>query len=241
MAVRVSIIVPAYNEEKYIAKTLASVRSQTYKDYEIIVVNNNSKDRTAEIARRFTKKVVLEKKKGYHNAIKRGVKESTGEIITFCDADSLYPKDWLAKAIARIDSHPSCLGTFGVGRFYDGGFLVKHILGTIFTVGCMATTYLGFPTACGYNMIIKKKEYLRSGGYDPKIYNGTGLDVELGLRLSRQGKFLFSPSLVVFTSTRRVGEQGLAKTVAIYWNIWIVFVFNRKNKGSYEEYNKVAR
>ena len=94
---KISVIVPAYNEEKYIAQCLKSLTDQTFKDYELIVVNNNSTDDTEKAAKKCVNKIFLEKKKGYIHAVNRGVKEAKGKIITFCDADSMYPRDWLEK------------------------------------------------------------------------------------------------------------------------------------------------
>ena len=109
---KISVIVPAYNEEKYLAKTLKTLRNQTFKDYELIVVDNNSKDRTNEIAKKFADRVVVEKKKGYHNATRRGAKEAKAPIICFCDADSLYPRDWLEKKMADFEKGHVLLAFF---------------------------------------------------------------------------------------------------------------------------------
>ncbi len=70
--VKVSIIVPAYNEEENIEATLKSLLSQTYKNYEIIVVDNNSKDRTKQIAEKYVR-TITETKQGYIYAVVRGV------------------------------------------------------------------------------------------------------------------------------------------------------------------------
>ena len=82
---KVSIIVPAYNEEKNIAKTLEGLKNQDYSDFELIVVDNNSKDRTQEIAKEYTNKVFFEPKKGYMNAVTKGVEESTGDLLPQTD------------------------------------------------------------------------------------------------------------------------------------------------------------
>ena len=124
---RVSIIVPAYNEEKFIARTLETLKNQTYRDYEIIVVNNNSTDNTEKIAKEHVDKVFLEKEKGYHNAVNRGVREAKGDIITFCDADSLYPKNWLKKIIHEFDKDSEVVAVYGTAKFHDYNIIVNFI------------------------------------------------------------------------------------------------------------------
>lgn len=94
--VRVSVVIPAYNEEKAIGPTIEEIQriflSMKHKDYEIIVVNNNSKDKTATIAKKAGAKVLFEKHQpGYGASYKRGFKNATGDVIITGDADATYP------------------------------------------------------------------------------------------------------------------------------------------------------
>src|SRR3989338_320166 len=90
-----SLIVLAHNEEELIEEALKSMRAQAYKDYELIVVDNNSTDKTGEIAKRHADKVLSEKKISYMNAAVTGARAAKGKYIAFCDADTRYPKNWL--------------------------------------------------------------------------------------------------------------------------------------------------
>lgn len=85
----VSVVIPAYNEERYLAACLTSLQKQTLKNFETIVVDNNSTDKTAEIARRFGAKVVKELKQGIIPARERGFREAKAEIIARTDADTI--------------------------------------------------------------------------------------------------------------------------------------------------------
>ena len=86
---KLSIVIPAKNEEKYLPKLLASVKKQSFKDYEIIVADNNSKDKTKEIAKSYGCKIVKGGLPGKgRNA---GAKIAKGEIILFLDADVILP------------------------------------------------------------------------------------------------------------------------------------------------------
>lgn len=91
----VSIVIPAYNEEASIGGTIQEINKVTDKlkgcRFEIIVVNNNSADRTGEIAGKEGARVVLEKRQGYGCAYKRGLSEAKGDIIITGDADGTYP------------------------------------------------------------------------------------------------------------------------------------------------------
>lgn len=95
MKKKVSIVIPAYNEEKSIGQTLDEINNTIKKisnyDFEIIVSNNNSTDKTEVIAKEKGAKVVFQPKQGYGNAYKKGLKEASGDIIITGDADGTYP------------------------------------------------------------------------------------------------------------------------------------------------------
>ncbi len=86
----ISVVVPAFNEEKFIGRCLEALKRQDFSEkYEIIVVDNNSTDKTAQIAKRMGVKVVSEKKQGDVFALRKGCSEAQGEIIAITDAETL--------------------------------------------------------------------------------------------------------------------------------------------------------
>jgi len=91
----VSVVIPAYNEEESIGNSIQEVKKAikyiSNYDFEIIVINNNSKDKTEEIAKKNGAKVVFEDKKGYGHAYKKGLSEVKGDIIITGDGDATYP------------------------------------------------------------------------------------------------------------------------------------------------------
>ena len=115
---QVSVVMPAYNEEKYIGECLASLARQTVEPMEIIVVDNNSMDRTAEIARQAGVRVVKEKKQGMIPARNRGFDEARGEIIARCDADCRVPEDWVERIRQQFRQN-QIDGLTGPVEFYD--------------------------------------------------------------------------------------------------------------------------
>ena len=106
----VSVIFPAYNEENYIRAAVEDFFSNGVVD-EIVVVNNNSKDRTDAEARQTTARVVLETKQGYGNALQRGLREASGDIIILAEPDSTFMGKDVLKLLAYSDDFDMVCGT----------------------------------------------------------------------------------------------------------------------------------
>lgn len=101
---KVSVIIPVYNGEKTLQRCLDSLLCQTYKNFEIIAVDNNSKDRTKKIIKGSTKiKYIFESKKGRSSARNAGIKAAHGRIIAMTDCDCIAPKDWLERLTELIN------------------------------------------------------------------------------------------------------------------------------------------
>jgi len=91
---KVSIVTPSFNQGKYIEETIKSVVNQTYKNIEHIIIDNESDDGTIEILKKYRHlKWLSEKDKGQTNAINKGIKMSSGEIIAWLNSDDLYYED----------------------------------------------------------------------------------------------------------------------------------------------------
>ncbi len=121
--VNISIIIPIYNGEKYIERCMESLLNQTYQEFEIVLIDNNSNDRSYAICKRyaeFTKKVVLfqEMKPGPGCARNRGLSVAKGRYITFLDCDDYWESDYLEKMIKAAEAN-SDLDLILCGRFYD--------------------------------------------------------------------------------------------------------------------------
>ncbi|MDO5851627.1 MAG: glycosyltransferase family 2 protein [Methanobacteriaceae archaeon] len=118
---KVSIVIPALNEEGIVGATIESIPSDKIRkagyDLEILVVNNNSTDNTAQEAKSAGAKVIFETNRGYGNAYLRGFKEATGDIIIMGDADGTYPLD---KSLEFIDYIAKEDYDFVMGSRFDG-------------------------------------------------------------------------------------------------------------------------
>lgn len=112
MDAKISIIVPVYNTEKYVGETIELLAGQTYKNLEIILVDNNSKDNSLEICRSYAQKdpriaVFSEKTPGPSAARNRGLDAATGDFICFCDSDDLPDKAMYGTLLESIVSSGS--------------------------------------------------------------------------------------------------------------------------------------
>ncbi len=105
----VSIVVPAYNAEKYIAEAIESVISQTYNNWELIIINDGSTDKTEEIIRDFEDNritIFYQKNSGVCSARNRGIAFAKGEYITFLDADDILPQKSLELRVKFLQNNP---------------------------------------------------------------------------------------------------------------------------------------
>ena len=98
----ISVIIPVYNGEKYVAQCIENILCQTYKNLEIIVVNDGSTDRTAQIAEQYPVRLVNQEKEGTSVARNRGIEAATGEYIHFMDVDDLINLDYYAHMLETI-------------------------------------------------------------------------------------------------------------------------------------------
>lgn len=232
---KTSIIVPAYNEAKNIARTLKSLRNQTHQDREIVVIDNNSTDKTNQIAQKYADKVILEKKQGYVYAVRRGAQAATGELITFCDADSIYPEKWLAKAVSKFTKN--VVVVYGGCYSIDDNKLISFLIAIGFAKFLIFSKILGLDNTCGYNFIMRKSAYDQAGGYDA-AYQKMSPDVELGQRLKKVGQLKLVPSLIVGTSTRRFKKGERLKALRMYTHAWWAMVRGKSPNTDYDEYNR---
>ena len=119
MNIRVSLVIPVHNEEKQIADCLRAIGQQRLKAYEVIVVDNNSTDRTVRIARQFKfVKIVTAKRQGVVHARDRGFNAAKGDIIGRIDADTRLPRDWTIQ-VSRIFEDTTIDAVSGAMNYYD--------------------------------------------------------------------------------------------------------------------------
>lgn len=240
MSLKVSLIVPAYNEAKFIGKMLTSLQSQTYKSVEIIVVDNASTDSTAAIAAQFTPHVVREDTKGYGFAVNRGSAMATGDLIAFCDADSLYPPNWVADMVIVFRDHPEAVAVYGSAITHDAGWFMNKINGIIYTQFLVISRRLGLDNTSGFNFMIQKSAFDRVGGYDV-AYQKMSPDIMLGKKLHQIGAIIFAPKIRIAASFRRFTNGGIIATAWMFLTNWWAVVRGKSVQVAYTDYNKEYR
>lgn len=119
----VSVIVPVYKVEKYIAQTINSVLNQTYPHFELLIVDDESTDRSIEICQRFDDpriKIISQKNRGLAGARNTGIRHAQGDYLAFLDSDDLWLPEKLAKHFRHLESVPHVGVSFSRSQFIDG-------------------------------------------------------------------------------------------------------------------------
>jgi glycosyltransferase involved in cell wall biosynthesis len=117
---RISVVVPARDEEDRLPRCLASLAAQTRLPDEVVVVDNASSDATARLAAAAGARVLHEAERGIWPAAAAGYDAATGDVIARVDADTVLPPDWLARVEALLADDPGCAAVTGPGRFRLG-------------------------------------------------------------------------------------------------------------------------
>jgi glycosyltransferase involved in cell wall biosynthesis len=216
---KVSIIIPAYNEEKRVGKALTALLAQNYTDFEIIVVDNASSDRTAEIAKKFPVKVVSESRKGTMWACERGRKDASGDIIVRMDADCEPEPDWLRKGVSFFQDN-SVAAVSGPYEFSDGSIFFKTTSlisqKTFYVLTNTITQLFNLGgVMLGGNSFMRSDALKKAGGFNTAI-TFYGDDADTAKRLSHHGRIIFSPRVVMKTSARRFENEGTLRTSGRY-------------------------
>lgn len=118
---RVSIVIPAYNQAAYLGEAIQSALNQTYRDYEIIVVNDGSTDTTSEIASRYKDQIVYicQENRGLSGARNTAIRNARGEFIALLDADDVWLPEFLEKAVPLFSSYPQAAMVYSGYRYID--------------------------------------------------------------------------------------------------------------------------
>ena len=209
---RFSIVIPAFNEEFYLADCLSSLAAQDYQGvFEIIVVDNNSTDRTAELARRAGATVVFEPNRGVCQARQRGTEVATGEIVVSADADTVYGPGWLSRIEHWFLRNPAGVAVGGPCYFHDGprwGLTLQKMLFAVVTLVQRAGGPVIYVTAT--NFAFRSDAFT---GYDTRLAQG-GDELDLLRRLRKRGFVAFDPENAIRTSARRM-EEGVVYNFAV--------------------------
>lgn len=233
---KLSFIIPAWNEEKYLGQALKSILKEIEKyseEIEVIVVNNNSRDKTREIALSFPEvKLVDEPIRGLPQARQAGFLASRGELVANMDADSVLPSGWIGKVFQEFSKNEKLVALSGPYYYYDlskyYNFFVKlyYFPGYIFHLFNHHVLRKGAMLQGG-NFVLRSSALEKVGGFnlDIKFY---GEDTDIARRIQKVGKVKFDFSFMMATSARRLKKEGLLKTARNYVvNYFWVTIFKK--------------
>lgn len=221
----ISIIIPTYNEEKYIGNTLLSIKKQILPrnvSVEVIVVDGKSTDNTVKIAKKYGCKIIV-KKSNIAQARNIGVDASKGEFTLFLDADWIISPYFLFKLLTYFNNDTDCVIGYLLPLEKD---YISRVL--IFLSRLQLRLKLNHPMA----MCVKKNIFEKVNGYNPKLAYCE--DIDLLRKINRFTKIKFSHAFC-FTSMRRQYSNKFEFILPVF-RIFYYFIF-RKSKEKYLIYH----
>lgn len=202
----VTVIIPAYNEASVLAACLESVKAQTIQPEEVIVVDNNSADNTAEIAASYDVKVIKETKQGLSFARNTGFDQAKGSILARIDADTILPPHWVGRVKEQFQkpivglTGPIIFTTFlGSRRLVPLG---RSIHTLVYFKGTRLLT--GYTFLLGCNMVLRHETWDQ---IKEAVWSRDDLyheDADLSIHAQPYGEILFDPELFAYVSPRRL-------------------------------------
>ncbi len=223
----VSVIIPAFNEEKFIEQCLLSVKNQTFKQLEIIVVDDGSKDRTVEISKKYADFVINQNHLGCGRARNAGAKAASGEILVFIDADMRLHEECIEKLIAPI-TEGLHKGTCVVNEMVENP---ENKWSKLWSIAHNLPYDRRIPEGIEYMdtfRAVLKKEFLESGGYyedraagEDKIGERTGF-----LAYAVKGAVIYHNNPDTFTRCMKDAEKfGRGCGMSVKGNEILKFIF----------------
>lgn len=243
---RLTFVIPAYNEEKYLPGCLESILNQTRQlpnsgreIVEIIVVNNASTDNTKQVALNYPGvRVVDEPRKGLTFARQAGFLASSGALIANVDSDCRLTPDWIARVLNAFGSDPTLAALSGPFIYYDltpaQRFFVRIFYATAFFTYLINRYILRVGSMVqGGNFVLTRAALDAIGGFDTSI-SFYGEDTDIARRVSAVGKVRFTFKLKMLSSARRLKREGILNIAARYTinYFWTTF-FKRPYTNSY--------
>ena len=196
----VSVVIPTYNRKNIIPRAIESVLNQTYKNFEIIIVDDGSTDGTIDfLTNQYDSKLkcVLQKNQGASSARNRGINEAKGKYIAFLDSDDEWVASKLETQMAFLEKNPEIALLCGKTYRSDdikktNSYLTKKIIGNLFTT-LYSHSFVSTPT-----VIVKKNILDQVGGFD--INYKSAEDFDLWLKITHDYKCAFLPGLVAIVN-----------------------------------------
>ncbi len=226
----ISVIIPALNEENYIRHAIEGLSAQTFRNFETIVVDGGSKDKTIKLAEKHAK-IIIQKKPGAAVARNSGARAAKGRLLLFLDADTrpspglletyrkVFKEDDVVAATGPVLPLEKARATVAAGYFFVSMVFVK------------ASILLSRPCIVGSNFAVRKDSFMKAKGFNSKMI--TYEDWDLSLRLKKKGRIKFVDKAEVKTSVRRINAWGVFGFFAFYVNNMARYTFLKKPRKEY--------
>ena len=183
----VSVVMPVFNGEKYVAEAIESILTQTFTDFELIIVDDGSRDRSAEIIRNYEARderircVTLEQNTGEAGARNRGLEAASGEFVTSMDSDDVSLPERLGKQVDFLQAHPA-IGAVGTeAQLTDENLNPLHLYGVAENHARIAYDLQMEESIVGATLMMRRHILEACGGYDESLMRSA--DIELVARL----------------------------------------------------------
>lgn len=228
---KASLIIPTLNEEKYLGETLLLLKNQSERDFEVIVADFHSKDRTLTIAEAMGARIVRARKRGPGAGRNAGAEVAKGDILIFIDADTWVPSDFVEKVVRYFRDTGAVAGTC---RYTcNDGNTTDRFLYIFASNGLyLLQKFRIFTHLPGFCSFYYRPVFEALGGYREDLTHQE--DGELAQRFTRAGRLGYVPNLTVATSARRVRKWGYFKITMSYLADATVFFFAKKIIGLYD-------
>lgn len=200
---KVFVVIPVYNEEKYIKKCLDSLMNQEEKPDEIIIANNNSTDNTINIVKNYNVKIINENFQGIGYARNTGFNSAQGDIIARCDADTVCPPDWVHKIKSNFLQNEGVIAVSGPGSFHDLFLPKTNTLFTKIFYFWLTKQFQGYYPLFGANMAIKKTVWQQVKNIVCTSNIDLHEDMDLAIHIHKFGNIVYDSTLVIDTTARR--------------------------------------
>lgn len=222
---KVTVIIPTYNRENELKVCLDALSNQTYKNYEIIVIDDGSTDGTKKLVKTYKNiKYIYQNNYGPAKARNKGIISATGEILAFTDDDCIPEKDWLKNAVPYFNN-PSIIGVEGITMSSD----LYSTPTSIATINLHGKKY----STC--NMFYRAEVFKEVGMFDEKFKSAWEEEYELACRILKKGEIKFVDSVKVYHPIRYYNIKSFLKMYfnrkTTYWQVlsrrftWDILIF----------------
>lgn len=215
----ISVVIPAYNEEKLIGRCVDSLQKQDYprENFKIIVVDHRSTDKTSEVAKEHGAKVLRYTEDNATIGATRqyGSKHAIGEIFAYVDADSVPAVDWLSRINYHMqDEKIVCVGGIAI---LDTKKKSALFMITFYNYFLLLNQFFGKTLPWGFNLAVRKNALKEINGFDKSLK--TSEDWDLALRLAKKfgrKSVMYCQDVKVTTSARRYEQTSALIPYLIY-------------------------